>query len=474
MNGATGRAGERAPVLLMTDDRPSSFTRHAARVLDGQLVLLRFTELRHDLSQQYLRETEHLPVFWVREGVPLEEEAHRYRVWVDSLPARPNRFCNPSEPRQALAQRFASLAGLPHLTERQVRWVRDKSAIKDKFRQLGLATARYARVRAASDVLNFTRRHGWPVVLKPVDSFACVDTHRLDAPDDMALIDFAAREWMVEEFLNGTEWETCALIHAGEVLDAWPSAMPCRPLDIVDGAMNANISVGSGEGPPVDVRHLVQRVISGMGIDHGYAHLEFFVDGGEVRLGEIGLRLAGCEIPANHGLAYGFDIFGATLDVYLGRRPELRYRRRRCVGDLLLPLPGSGVVRRVTGTHELMRIPGVLDAVLKVEAGATVTGRRASHNASGYVHVAGASVSEVEQRMREVLRTFSIELDPAPEPEAAQPGSGGAPVTQIPKPRGQDSDVVHAGTGRTDPEEADAGESGAPVTATRGTRTQRQ
>ncbi|MFV0126439.1 ATP-dependent carboxylate-amine ligase [Streptomyces sp. HMX112] len=423
MSGAPDRADGRPPVLLMTDDRASSFTRHAARALDGRLVLLRFTELRRDLSREYLRETAHLPAFWVREGVPLEEEAQRYRVWADSLPVRPTRFCNPSEPRQAVAQRFAALAGLPHLTRRQVRWVRDKAAMKDKFRQLGLDTARYARARTPSDVLRFAGRHGWPLVLKPVDSFACVDTYRLEGPDDLGPIDFPAREWMVEEFLTGTEWEACALIHAGEVLDAWPSAMPCRPLDIVDGAMNANISVGSGEGPPVDVRELVQRIVSGMGIDHGYAHLEFFVDGDTVRMGEIGVRLAGCEIPANHGLAYGFDIFGATLDVYLGRRPELRYRHRRCVGDLLLPLPGSGVVRRVTSPEELKRIPGVLDAVLKVEEGATVTGRRASHNASGYVHVAGASVSEVEQRMREVLGTFSIELDPVPEPGAAQPGA---------------------------------------------------
>ncbi|MFI1379547.1 ATP-dependent carboxylate-amine ligase [Embleya sp. NPDC020886] len=406
------------PVLLMVDDRASSFTRHAARALPQELVLLRFAELRGDLSEDYLRETAHLPAFWVREGVPLAQEARRYRDWAGELPVAPTRFCNPSEPRQHLAQRFAALVGLPHLSERQVTWVRDKAAMKERFRELGLRTAAFARVRSAAEVARFAERYGRPLVLKPVDSFACVDTFLLPGPEAAAEVDFAARDFMVEQYLGGTEWEVCALIHDGEVLAAWPSAMPCRPLDIVDGAMNANISVGTDEGPPVDLRAMLQRIVTGMGIDHGYAHMEFFVVDGEVFAGEIGVRLAGCEIPANHGHAYGFDVFGATLDVYLGRRPRLEYRERRCAGDLLLPLPGTGIVRRVTGADELLCLPGVIEAVLRVGVGDPVAARRASHNASGHVHVVGDSIAQVEQRMRAVLDAFTIEVVPAREAEA--------------------------------------------------------
>ncbi|MEU7164424.1 ATP-dependent carboxylate-amine ligase [Streptomyces morookaense] len=405
---------EDGPALLMVDDRASTFTRYAARALAGRLVLLRFAALRRDLSDDHLRHTAHLPAFWVREGVPLEEEALRYTAWAEAaLPVPPSRFCNPSEPRQAVAQRFAALAGLPHLTEQQVTWARDKAAMKDLFRELGLRTASYARVGAAADVERFAAVHGWPLVLKPVDSFACVDTFRLTGPSSLSGIDFGSRDWMVEEHLGGTEWEVCGLVHDGEVLDAWPSAMPCRPLDIVDGAMNANISVGTDEAPPVDLRALLQTVATGMRLDHGYLHMEFFLVDGRPHAGEIGVRLAGCEITANHGHAYGFDVFGATLDVYRGRRPSLRYGERRCAGDLLLPLPGSGTVRRITPREELLRIPGVVDAVLKVAVGDAVAARRASHNASGYVHVTGTSIGEVEQCMRSVLDAFTIDVVPA-------------------------------------------------------------
>ncbi|WP_345620755.1 ATP-dependent carboxylate-amine ligase [Streptomyces ziwulingensis] len=400
----------------MADDRASSFTRHAARHRAGSLVLLRFEEARADLSAEYLRETSHLPAFWVRRNAPPAAEARRYLAWIRRQPLRPTRFCNPSEPRQETAQRFARLVGLPHLTSQQVAWVRDKVAMKDRFRRLGLRTADYAPVRTADDIGRFAAAHGWPVVLKPVDSFACVDTYRLDGPGDVRQVDLTARRWMVEQYLGGTEWEACALIHGKEVLDVWPSAMPCRPLDIVDGAMNANISVGSGPGPACDVGGLVRRVVHGMGVDHGYLHMEFFEIDGEPYASEVGIRMAGCEIAANHGYAYGFDVFGATLDVYSGRRPALEYGRRRCVGDLLLPLTGTGTVTALTSREELLRMPGVVHAALRTSPGEHVSARRASHSACGHVHVEGATAAQVEDRIRGVLKAFTMEIaaDAAP------------------------------------------------------------
>jgi hypothetical protein len=406
------------PALLLVDDRPTSFSRYVARRTDVDVVLLRFERFRDDLPQWYLEETAHRQTFWVQSDAPLAAEAHRYRSWAQGLPTPPTFFCNPSEPRQHAAHRFAASAGLPHLDERRVCWVRDKVAMKDRCRALGLPTAEYALVDNRGDVADFAAEHGWPVVVKPVDSFACIDTFVVRDVTELRGMTLPDRELMVESYLGGVEGELCALLLAGEVLDVWPSVMPSRPLDIVDGAMNANISVATGKGVPAGLHRLAQHIVTGMGLDHGYLHMEYFDTGGQLFVGEFGLRVAGCEITANHGYAYGFDVFGATLDVHLGRRPDLTYRTRRCAGDLLLPLPGSGRVRSVTGVEELSAMPGVVEAVLRVGAGDAVHARRASHNASGHVHVVGASVAEVEQRMRDVLTKFEIIVD--------QPGN---PVT---------------------------------------------
>jgi hypothetical protein len=399
--------------LLLVDDRPTSFSRYVVRREDVDVVLLRFEHLRQHLPRWYLDETAHRPAFWVRLDVPLAAEAERYRSWAQGLSTAPAFFCNPSEPRQHTAHRFAAAAGLPHLNERQVCWVRDKFAMKDRFRALGLSTAEYALASDHSDVEHFAHEHGWPVVVKPVDSFACIDTYLVRDVTQLRSMTLPDRELMVESYLGGVESEVCGLVLDGEVLDVWPSTMPSRPLDIVDGSMNANISVATGEGVPTGLHRLAQRIVTGMGLDRGYLHLEYFDTGDQVFVGEFGLRVAGCEITANHGYAYGFDVFGATLDIHLGRRPDLIYQRRRCAGDLLLPLPGSGRVRALTQVDALVTMPGVVEVVLRVGIGDTVSSRRASHNSSGYVHVVGDSVTEVEQRMRDVLAKFEIVVEEA-------------------------------------------------------------
>ncbi|MFI9364972.1 hypothetical protein ACIG5E_28570 [Kitasatospora sp. NPDC053057] len=72
-----------------------------------------------------------------------------------------------------------------------------------------------------------------------------------------------------------------------------------------------------------------------------------------------------------------------------------------------------------------MRVPGVVGAVLKIGVGDSVSARRASDNASGYVRVVGASIEEVERLVREVLDSFTVGLGapPAGQSAGSRPGT---------------------------------------------------
>jgi len=412
------------PVLLLVDNRPSDFTRYVLGRTDVSAVLLRFDDFADlpnwpswgRLPRWYRDATADVPAFDVRADRPLEEEAARYSAWVASLAAPPQFFCNPEEHVQDLSQRFAGLVGLPHLTDQQVRWVRNKAKMKDKFAELGIASAHYRRVTTVGEIRQFAQAHGWPVVLKPVDSFATIDTHRIDSADQLEQLapSLPSREWMVEEFVAGKEYQLCALVARGRVLDTFISINPSPLLETLDGSMNADVTVGphcAEYSLRTVVRDLVQRLVDGMHLEIGYLHMEFFVSpDGTIRMSEIGARLAGCGIPSNHGLAFGFDIFGATLDVYLQRVPKLRYTNDRCVGDLLLPTR-AGRVMDVTPLDDLLRLPGVISGQLEVAVGDVVPGRRASNARSGLVHVEGASVDEVLKRMQTVLDAFELTVE---------------------------------------------------------------
>ncbi len=413
------------PVLLLVDNRPSDFTRYLLGRTDIRVVLLRFDDFADvtphwppwgRLPEWYRKETRDVPAFDVRADRPLEEEAARYSAWAARLPARPEFFCNPEEHLQELAHSFAGLVDLPHLRQQQVRWVRNKADMKDRFTDLGIASARYRRVRTVDDVRQFGEAHGWPLVLKPVDSFATMDTYRIDnvVQLERLALSLTSREWMVEEFISGKEYQLCALVARGRVLDTFISVNPSPLLETLDSAMNAAVTVGphcAEYSLRMAVGGLVQRIVDGMQLDHGYLHMEFFVSAdGPIRMSEVGARLAGTGIPTNHALAFGFDMFGATLDVYLGRIPTLEYTNDRCVGDLLLPARPGRVVD-VTPVDHLLRLPGVIRGQVDVAVGDVIPMRRASNARSGFVHVDGASIDEVLERMQTVLDAFQLTVE---------------------------------------------------------------
>jgi len=409
------------PPLLFVDDRPCTLAEVLLQRTDVRPVLLRFKQVLGELPPAWLKRTEHLPSFVVDLERPLEEEAARFRRWQAEQGLDVRHFCNPSEPRQHVSQRFARLLGLPCLSEEQVHWLRNKVAMKEKLAAIGFDVAACAPVSTREDILAFARQHGWPLVLKPQEGFACIETYKLSTPADVERLALGpAHRWMVETFIPDEEYECCALISGGKVLDTYLAYFPAPPLAATDGEMNANITYR--HVPPelgVDMREVVQRIVTGMGLDHGYMHLELFIGpGGSYRMSEVGLRLAGCEIPANHGLAFGFDIFGTLIDIHLGRRPQIQYTQERCVGDLLLPIR-PGLITELSPLEELLSLEGVLKGRLKVSRGDVISARRASHVSAGFVHVEGATVEEVERRMQRVLEHYRIVTVPPPVEGAA-------------------------------------------------------
>jgi hypothetical protein len=397
------------PVLVFFDDRPSPLLEALLARTDIQPVLLRFSDALGDLDSDHLAATEDVPTFEVRVERPLGDEVARFHHWVEGLGLRPRHFCNPSEARQEAAQGFARAAGLPALGPVQVGWVRDKYLMTERLAEIGFTVARHRLVQSPADIVAFGFEDGWPVVVKPRDSYACIDTYLVRSPGEVAVVgDLTRRRFVAESYQGGVEYELCALLRAGSVVAAWISSMPVRPLDLLDGGLNANISWPRvPDGFPVEPRTLAARIASGLRLADGYLHAEFFLDGDRLSFGEVGLRLAGCAIPRNHALANGFDVLGALLDIHVGRSPELTATCSRFVGDLLLPAPCGQVVELST-PEELLAMPQVIECRMKVAVGDIIPYRRASHHASGTVHIEGRTAAEVECGMRSVLDRFRI------------------------------------------------------------------
>ncbi|MFC7310288.1 ATP-dependent carboxylate-amine ligase [Streptomyces monticola] len=401
------------PTVLLVESRRTTFTDSVLGRDDVDVVLLRFDSV--PLTEDYIRRTAHIPTFTLHTAADLAQEAARYLHWLTTSPdvPRPAYFCNPNEALQATAQRFAGLVGLPHLSQEQVAWVRDKTTMKDRYAELGIPHPAYTRVGSLEDVAKFGDTHGWPVILKPVDSDSCIGTYKISTPEGLAAVPplDPQLDWMAEQFIGGREFQLCAVVARGRVVDAYLSKNPRPILEVLDGAINANITYAPSESLPVDAKALAQRLTDGLALPHGYLHGEFFLtDRGDFYMSEVAARLSGCEVPMNHGLAYGFDFLHTILDTYIDRVPVPAYTKDRAVGDLLLPTRPGRLVH-ISSEEEISRLPGVIGVHLTAAPGDLLDPPRASHASTGYVHVEGATADEVERRMHHILDRFELKVD---------------------------------------------------------------
>ncbi|MFE4858495.1 ATP-grasp domain-containing protein [Streptomyces sp. NPDC056670] len=397
----------RGPLLLVISRR-RSFTRHVLSRSDIDTILLRPES--SSVEVPYGQDP-----FVLRTDAPPAVEAARFREWTEDRGlAFPRYFCNPDEAVQSLVHRFAAAAGLPHLSPEQVRLTTDKIAMKELFAAAGLPAARFRPVATAGEVKEFGDQCGWPLIVKPAVSGSSMNIWKVDT-DQLAEIDLAMgerteRQWIAEEYIRGTEYQLCALVHRGEVQDAFIAVNPAPLLETLSGAMNADITLAASEPGPLDGRAVAQRIADALDFRDGYLHAEFFIrEDGSFVMGEMAARLGGAELPAGHGLARGFDMLAAVADVYVGRRPNLAYTRDRAVGELLLPAR-RGFVSHISDLAELKALPGVVSGELTAAVGDYLDPPRASNASSGYVHVEGENSRIVRDRMADVLSAFRLEV----------------------------------------------------------------
>ena len=402
------------PTLLFIDDRPNTIGSHVFKRNDVNLILLRHKE--HNFPQEYLDKTSEFSAYYRDTSLPEEEQIAGFISWCAKNNIKLQYLLNPSEPEQEFAHKLGRELGVPALSEEQVVWLRNKARMKDKFSDMGFECASYAEVQAMEEVVEFGEKNGWPIVVKPIEGFACIETYLFNNAEEARAHNLSSdTNWMVESYVEGQEWECCALIQDGKVLDSYVSYMPARPLDIVEGAINANITVTPTPTDfLIDTKELVQRITDGMGLDHGYMHMEFFVnDKDGLVMSEVALRLAGCEIPENHGLANGFNIYDTLIDIHMGRKADMIYSKVQCAGDLLLPAT-AGYITAMTSEDELLAMPGVVLYKPKLKIGDFADPKRASHTCSAIVHVVGSSTEEVLSRMEYVLDNYRFHTQPTP------------------------------------------------------------
>lgn len=303
--------------------------------------------------------------------------------------------------------------GIPGMPLEAAKNFRDKARMKDVFRRAGVACAEHVLASRVEQAMEFARRVGFPLVVKPPAGAGARNTLRVDdteqlreclrmmppSPDQPAL---------VEEFIVGEEHSFDTVSVRGRAV--WHSLTHYRPgpLEVMRQPwIQWTVLLPREVDHPRydDIRAVAFRALDALGMGTGLSHMEWFRrKDGSVAVSEVAARPPGAQFTTLISYAHDFDFYRAWARLMVEERfdpPPRRY----AAGIAFLRGQGRGRVSNVAGLERAQQELGSLVAEIRLpRPGQLPAG---SYEGEGYVvlrHPETAVVAEALQRLVQLVR----------------------------------------------------------------------
>jgi len=278
----------------------------------------------------------------------------------------------------------ANALGLPGISIESARLATDKLAMKKRFFSDGVQIPWFSAVESAEHLKELVEMHGFPLVIKPVDSRGARGVLQLRSGVDLSWAYRTAKQFsptgrvILERFLPGPQVSTESLVVDGV---AYTPGFADRNYEYMErfaphiiengGQLPSHLSTDVQQA----VRDLVQKAARSMGIKNGVVKGDIVVFEGKPYVIELAARLSGgyfCthEIPLNTGV----DFVGAAIRQALGESVDptdlVPKFNKPVVQRYLFPEPGQ--VISVDVPDWINTDPEVAYFELRVKPGDTV------------------------------------------------------------------------------------------------------
>lgn len=218
--------------------------------------------------------------------------------------------------------------------------IKYKSKMKALYASVGIPTARYHLLEEEADCLEFIKKVGYPVVVKPDNGVGAANTYKLKTDEDLkAFLAERAAEYpdvpyIMEEFVNATVNSYDAIVNLdGEVLFETGNVT-------VDSIMDTVNNVGESvcyirKELPKDIRDAGRKTLKAFNVRGRFVHLEFFrlnddQDGlgkkGDVVGLEVNMRPAGVFIPDMMNYAHSTDVYKIWADMVVFGKTDVEQK----------------------------------------------------------------------------------------------------------------------------------------------------
>ena len=223
---------------------------------------------------------------------------------------------------------IAEELGLPGIPLESARIASDKYLMRDCFKANGLPIPWYSEIFTAAELKHVVRTHGFPLIVKPVDSRGSRGVLRLTPDIDLKWAYSTACSYspagrvIVEEYLTGPQVSTESLVIERGV---YTIGFSDRNYEYLERYAPYIVENG-GELPSILpareqllICSVVAKTANALGITNGVIKGDMVITDGKPYIIEVAARLSGgyfCshEIPTNTGV----DFLGAAIRLALG------------------------------------------------------------------------------------------------------------------------------------------------------------
>jgi len=375
-------------------------------------------------------------------AVRYHEEWRSVDTVLKAVDARPvNAVLAVGDRPTVMAAYLSRLLGLPGNPPEAAAAARDKRQFREKLKAAGLPTPSFITVPAATDAMSLLDRISFPVVVKPTVLSASRGVIRADdsvsfatafervrrllaSVDVRQMRDPEADVVQIEEYIDGAEYALEGLLDNGRLRTL---AVFDKPDPLNGPFFEETIYVTPSRLSQSVRRQLeaaVATAVTALGLHHGPIHAECRVSAHGVFVLEVAARPIGglCakalrfeptdgQRPADAALKM-ISFEELLLRHALGESSSRWTREPRASAVMMIPIPRSGVYRRVDGLETACQVPHVEEIRITAKADQQLLALPEGSSYLGFIFARADAPVFAEHAVREAHARLRFTIDP--------------------------------------------------------------
>lgn len=292
--------------------------------------------------------------------------------------------------------------------------VTDKGRMKAVFKDNGIDTADFVVVDESCNIDKLDLK--FPVVVKPVDASGSIGVRKIETKAE--LMDFLPEEFeisrsgkvVIEEFIDDLEVSIDCFVSDNKIdillvrqklkkKSKTSLSYPLGSIILKDFPCNSESNI----------RKTARKIVDSFHLNNTPFFLQAFISkSGELSMIEFGARIGGGMSFQIIETVTGFDIMGASIDCYEGKKPDISYRAPEFVYSTNYIFTKPGIFDSFVGLDDLVSKNIIEKFVVLVPKGHLSDGAVASRNKTGYFLVKDRTIHDLFDKIRLIVTEIDV------------------------------------------------------------------